>query len=228
MEITKYINKRCNKIGDIITELTNDLCNNNLDKNILFIRTNTTGEWLDRITIENENITRILYYNEKMEKPNIKEEIKKNTIIIHSDELEQYLITLNKKFDIISVDSWHEKYESSRDLRILGTLLTENGIIISHDCCPWNKRVANPTYISGEWCGESYISYIEFAYNNPELYYGVIYKDTGIGIISKQPNNLLSNTLNRQKQEELLKIYNNSKDVYYFFAKNAKDLINLI
>ena len=98
------------------------------------------------------------------------------------------------------------------------------------DCYPWNKTVANPSYISGNWCGETYIAFIELAYNNPDMFYTVINIDTGIGIMSKKQIHFLCNKMNKKidknKQEYLLYLHKNSKDAYTYFTENSKDIIN--
>lgn len=95
--------------------------------------------------------------------------------------------------------------------------------------------MANPNYIKGPWCGETYMAFVEFAYNNysnnPNNYYAILNIDTGIGIISKKQLGFLSNTLDRKKQEHLLYLYynNNPKGQYYkYFNENSKDIINSI
>ena len=135
---------------------------------------------------------------------------------------------MNKTYDLICVDTWHEYKVSSRDFKIISSFLNESGILISHDCYPWNKKVANPSYIFGEWCGETYISFIEFAYNNPNMFYTVLNIDTGIGIMSKKQMDFLSNTLDKSKQEHLLYLHKNSADPYTYFIENSKDIINSI
>jgi hypothetical protein len=223
MDISKYVKNPCNCFGDIITSLIVDLSNRYKYKNILFVRTSTTGGWLDKIFIENKNITRILYTTD-----NINTSIKphKLTTTIHSNDLESHLISLNKTFDLICIDTWHEHEVSFRDLTILSSLLNESGILISHDCYPWNKEVANPSFIPGAWCGETYLSFVKFAYNNPSMYYTILNIDTGIGIISKKKLQGLSNKMDRNKQEYLLSLHKNSNDPYTYFMENSKDIIN--
>ena len=102
------------------------------------------------------------------------------------------------------MDTSHEYEISSRDFKIISSLLNETGILISHDCYPWNEKVANPSYITGEWSGETYIAFVEFAYNNPNMFYTVLNIDTGVGIISNKQIQFLSNSLDKNKQEYLL------------------------
>ena len=223
MDVSKVLKKKCKSNGDIISSCILDLYNENKYKNILFVRTFTTGGWLDKLFIENHNVSRILYYTDKTKNPTRSHKL---TTIIHSNELENHLASLNKTYDLICFDTWHEYDLSSRDFRILSELLNETGILISHDCYPWNKKVANPSFVAGEWCGETYIAFVEFAYNNPNMFYTVLNIDTGIGIMSKKQLPCLSNSLDKTKQEQLFYLHKNSKDPYTYFTENSKDIIN--
>jgi hypothetical protein len=228
MDISKYLNIKSSNNGTVISKFITDLYNKYKYKykDILFIRTYTTGNWLDDLFTESQDITRILYYTDKMKCPTI---VHKSTKIIHSNELENNLMALNKTFDLICIDSWHEYTESSRDFRIIPSFLNESGIVISHDCYPWNKKVANPQYIFGPWCGETYLSFVKFAYDNPNLFYTVINIDTGIGICSKKQLLFLSNTLDRKKQKQLLFLHKTTPtNVYKYFINNSKDIINAV
>jgi hypothetical protein len=225
MDISKFLNKKCNNFGDIISLLILDLYKKNKYKNILFVRTCTTGSWLDNLLIDNKYITRILYYTDNIKTPTKSHILTK---IIHSNDLENQLVSLNKTFDLICIDTWHEYDISLRDFKIISSLLNNTGMLISHDCYPWNKTVSNSFYIPGDWCGETYISFVEFAYNNPNMFYTILNIDTGIGIISKKQLHLLSNILDKNKQEYLLFLYKNSIDPYMYFIENSKDIINAI
>lgn len=175
--------------------------------------------------IDNLGIVRILYtsnYVKFIYNPH------KSNIIIHSDELDKYLLSLNKKFDLICMDTYHGYKESSRDFKLVTSLLSDSGILISHDCYPMNKSVAGPVFIPGPWCGETYIAFTELAYKNPKWFYGVLNIDTGIGIISKKPLKHLTNKLDKNKQKQLLFLHNTSNNPYDYFIKHAKYIINAI
>ncbi len=223
----KYLKIENYNNGHIISTIINELYEKNKFQNILFIRTPSTGEWMDNILNDNKNIIRILYETDKinldLEKKNMS--IKK----VHSNELEKTINSLNNKFDLICIDPFHEYNESIRDLRLLIPLLNDNGMIICHDCYPENKKMAEPKYILGGWSGETYIALVELAYNNPNYYYGILNIDTGIRIISKKEFELLKNNLNRDKQKELLSLHkNNNENIYDYFIENSKEIINMI
>lgn len=101
---------------------------------------------------------------------------------------------------------------------------------MSHDCLPKSVNLANPKYHNGEWCGVTYVSFVEFAYNHPELYYCVLNIDTGIGIVSKTNNiSFLKSSLNSEKQQILLSMFKNNffyAHVYKYFYENSGELIN--
>ena len=78
------------------------------------------------------------------------------------------------------------------------------------------------------WNGETYIAFIEFAYHNPDLFYGLLKIDTGIGIISKLQLDLLRNQFNKDKQQELLMCREAGGDPYTYFCENSKDIMNII
>lgn len=224
MNISKYF-KNNSINGDIISLFISDLYKENKYKNILFVRTCTTGSWLDKLLIEKKDVNRILYYTDTIKGPTTSHP---STQIIHSNDIEHQLLSLNKSFDLICMDTWHEYDISLRDFTNLSFFLNESGILLSHDCYPWNKQVANSYFIPGNWCGETYLSFVEFAYHHPTLFYTILNTDTGIGIISKLSLPFLSNTLDRQKQEQLQFLRKHSEDAYSYFLEHSKDIIHAI
>lgn len=221
----KYLKKKHYENGEVISLLIKDLYNKNNYNDILFVRTPTTGAWLDELLKKEKKITRFLYDTKKAKIVNFH----KSTIITKQENLEITIDSLNKKFDLICIDPFHEYKESRRDFFYFSSLLNENGILISHDCYPKNKRMASSTYKSGSWCGTTYAAFTEFAYKNANLFYGILNIDTGIGIISKQEMELLSNKLDKNKQKIFLKLFKNrSTNAYTFFCENSKDIINAI
>ena len=225
MDFTKFLHKPFQQFGDVITWIASDLYKEYNYENILFVRTCTTGGWLDKLLINNPNVTRILYYTDKIKERTTSHA---STTIIHYNELEHVLSSLNKKFDLICMDAWHEYNLSLRDFTILVSFLNDTGMLISHDCFPWNKTVANREFITGSWCGETYLSFTEFAYMHPELYYLILKTDTGIGFISKKEMHPLSNKLDRKKQENFLLLHRNRKDYYSYFMNHSRDIINAL
>ena len=213
--------------GDIITDVILYMYNkyNYKYKNILFVRTPTTGNWLDKLLIDNTNITRVLYETNKIKKYTFHP----STQIVDYEQLPQILALMNKQFDLICIDTFHEYTNSKNDFQLMSSFLSSNGIMICHDCFPSNKNMAHPLYKSGDWCGETYAAFIDFAYRNPHFFYTLLKIDTGIGIISKIPLEMLKNNFDRQKQEIFLSYKtNNNEQLYDYFVENCEDMMNII
>jgi len=182
-------------------------------KNILIVNTYSTGLFLDSLFLKQNRITRIKY---------------------KSDDFDNFLniiANLDKKFDLICLDPWHEYKESIYCLKVLLTLLTKNGILISHDCNPPNFVCAKHKYQKGEWCGVTYAAFVEIIYNNPNFYYAVINNDYGLGIISKNKIAYFQkNNTDNEKQQIFLNLFHENKyeEAYNYFKDNIFDIVNLI
>jgi hypothetical protein len=227
--MNKYLEKKHYKNGEIISLLIEDLYRKYNYKNVLFVRTPTTGGWMDKLLKKEKIITRFLYDTKKAKIV----DYHKSTIIVESEKLEAKINFLNKKFDLICIDPFHEYKESKRDFFYFSSLLSEQGILISHDCYPKKKSMTSSKFKLGSWCGQTYAALVKFAYKNKDLFYAVLNVDTGIGIISKQQinlfNNNLKNNLDREKQKQFLQLMNEkSKEMYSFYCVNSKQIINSI
>jgi hypothetical protein len=219
--------------GQIIQMIVNNLYNTNKYKDILFVRTITTGDWQDILLLEDKSIIRILYDTKKFNKINCNS----LTQILDYDKLENYILSFNKKFDLIVLDPFHEYNESINNLTFLSSILTDDGILLCHDCFPENKKLAFPKFTySGAWCGVTYGTFIELSYNNPNWFNGVLNIDTGIGIISKTDKNILEFTLKnnfdkekREKQKIFINMLKNEDlNTFDYFSENSNDLMNII
>ena len=76
INISKYLKNKSKVNGQVISSLILDLFNTYKFKDILFVRTCTTGAWLDNLLIDNQDINRIL-----SEINNLNKDIKNNFII---------------------------------------------------------------------------------------------------------------------------------------------------
>ena len=222
--MAKYFNKKEYQDGSIISQVIVDLYNSNKCENVLFVRTPTTGNWLDKVLINASNVTSIIYDTHKIPRFSFH----KSSIIIEHRILDDVLRSKNKKFDLICADPFHEYSYSQSDLSVLSRYLTDGGVMVCHDCFPSSKSMAAPIYQPLGWNGETYVAFIEFAYHNPDLFYGLLKIDTGIGIISKLQLDSLSHDFNKDKQKELLSCHENGGDTYAYFSENSKDMMNVI
>jgi len=227
--LQKYVyQKKAN--GDIFKMVFNDLHDLKKFKNILLVRTPTTAPWMDAM-LKNEsniNIVRVMY---NMNLTTRRESRIKNPNYTHIEhhKIEDYLKGLNIKFDAICIDPYHGYKESGMDLQIFSSYLSDEGVLISHDCYPPKKEYAGKEFKEGYWCGLTYLCFVELAYNNPQWYYSIINNDNGIGVMSKTVIYPLTNdnVYDRQKQEELI----NLKDddiAYDYFIQHQNNLINII
>lgn len=184
------------------------------NKDVLLVNTPGTGGFLNKMFLD-KRIIRIVY---------------ESNHFTFLEEAVQHLIRLNKKFDLICVDPYHEYKESINTFNLLILLLSENGILISHDCCPPNFTCSSPTYQPGDWCGVTYAAFIEIAYNHPEWYYTVINTDYGLGVISKKEIDFVKIITNNEKQKLFLELFRTEKyqEAYDYYKTYSSDIINLI
>lgn len=210
----------------------NDLCDeiynliNPLD--VLIIKSTTTGDFLNKLFTDKTNVTRIIYksFHHMWGNPH------EDALIINSEDLINTMKNIDKKYDLICIDSLHLFEISNRDYKLMMLYLTDNGIMISHDCSPPNPEITGSNFIIGEWMGFSYVSFVKLSYENPGLYFCVLDYDFGLGIVSKTNSILpyLRKDLNRILQKELLDIFNDGDKVkiFNFFNNNAHEIINRI
>jgi len=226
MNFSQYLKTRVQK-GEVVSKMIEDLHKEKRFKNILFIRTPTTGAWMDTIfKKQTANVTRLMYTAGAMTANSYMKRL--YTVIGHSD-FESHIRGLGVQFDLICIDPFHEYAESASDFSVLPLFLTDDGIIISHDCHPPKKEWATSQFKSGGWCGVTYVAFVEFAYNNPNWFYIILNNDTGIGMMSKKPMASLKNTFNRELQKQLIDMFKAGDDTTYdFFCANSKELINAI
>ena len=93
---------------------------------------------------------------------------------------------VERKYDVILVDPFHEYETTIRDLREACELLQPNGTILVHDCFPTDEKIVEPRYQIGSWCGVTYKAYIDFVLATPRLWFCTVDTDFGCGVI-RQP-----------------------------------------
>jgi hypothetical protein len=227
MDPAKYF-KRTIDPGEIVRMVVQDLHKIKKFKSILFVRTPSTGSWMDRMirTYTNLNPYSVLYTRNGGAAN--RNDRRLYTILDHS-ELDLHIKNLNKRFDLICLDPFHEYIESISDFTLLTSVLSDDGILISHDCFPPKKEHSSPVFKSGWWCGVTYVAFVEIAYNNPSWFYTILDNDNGVGIISKNEMAHLKNEFDREKQQCLIQMNKEGNDATYeYFCENSNELINLI
>lgn len=212
------VNWKPGQVMSLISKHINKFHNKN---DILIINTPTTGLFLDNITFtDNSSVTRVKCITDEQLKMNIKNKYD----LLNFSKLEDHLSGLNKKYDLILIDSFHTFDISYDTFKITSRLLKDEGIILSHDCIPTNKNTAAKHYIRGNWCGQTYLAFIKYAMENKDMYFGVLDIDYGIGIASKKSYDELKNVFDEDKRRILFE--KGDGEVFDYFIENKKDLIN--
>ena len=122
------------------------------------------------------------------------------------------------KWDIIFIDGLHISNQVEKDIFNSLNHLSENGVIVLHDCNPPNLWMAREDYIidgiAHGWNGTVWKSIYKLRATRPDLFVCTVDTDYGIGIVK------------RGKQECC--DFNNSFYEYREFEKNKKEHLNLI
>jgi len=130
--------------------------------------------------------------------------------------------------DVVFIDGLHTYEQSLKDVNNSLEHLSENGIIIMHDCNPKSKAAAQKNIfdtkqfrLAGDnskgWNGDVYKTIINLRSARKDLNIFVLNFDEGLGIIKKgKPENLLN-----YSTEEIDKID------YQNFSENREQLLNL-
>src|SRR3954463_9528513 len=92
---------------------------------------------------------------------------------------------LGLRYDIVLVDSFHTYDVSYRDLADALRILTDRGTVVVHDCLPPTEDLVGRDWTPGSWCGVTFMAYIDFLNDHPELAYTTVDADFGCGIVRK-------------------------------------------
>jgi hypothetical protein len=122
----RFFTKTIYDNGDIISEVILDMVEKYNYENILFIRTPTTGEFLDKLMINNSNITRIMYETYKI----INYSLHPSTHLVDYTQVPDVLLTMNKRFELICINTFHAFTTGQSDLHLMSLFLSSNGIMI--------------------------------------------------------------------------------------------------
>lgn len=124
----------------------------------------------------------------------------------------------NKRWDIIFIDGMHEREQVLRDLKNAFTYLSENGVIIMHDCSP-PKYEHTTSGIDGCWTGDVYKSMLDVR-NSPEASAYVVDTDWGVGVVRPIEDLKMRDITETQ--------HFNALTDWDYFDKNRKELLDLV
>lgn len=129
--------------------------------------------------------------------------------VMKSDD---FFNSYKKIYDIIFVDGLHTGDQVIKDVNNSLLSLSDDGIIILHDCNPSEEAHQTESPTVPIWNGTVWKAIIHFRYN-PDLFVAVINDDYGLGLIKKGKQNPLSY----------------QKDINWEnLVKNRKEWLNLI
>jgi hypothetical protein len=166
--------------GEVISKLVEDLCRDPMTGPVLFIRTPTTGAWLDSMKLPRGSTPHWLRYTSSQAAP--------GGAFITRD---QYLAALRKLardgcvFNLIVIDPAHDYASSLEDFEMCLPLLSGQGVLLSHDCAPSRPEMAAATFTRGAWSGQTYAALATVAHRHSSLNVRVLDTDTGIGVIQQ-------------------------------------------
>ena len=117
----------------------------------------------------------------------------------------------NEKFDIIFIDGLHEYEQVIKDIKNSVKFLSNNGMIILHDCLPskiWHQTIPQS---HSSWNGDVWKAIVECrTFENLDTYTCVA--DQGLGIIFNRKNkNLLKIKIKKFKNLSFKSYYENHK-----------------
>ena len=136
---------------------------------------------------------------------------------ITSDQFFELIKDEDIKYDIIFIDGLHLMEQVDKDIENSLKHLTDNGVIVMHDCNPPTEFYQRENYeVDGQfppWNGTVWKSFAKLRLNNQDLDLCCVDCDWGIGIIRRgvSSNPKLSGKLD-----------------FNFLNKNRKYLLNLI
>jgi hypothetical protein len=157
---------------------------------VLFMRTPSTGRWLDSISVPSHvHVDRIAYespFQLRMRR-GLSTAFVSGTRKVADADVIQTLHELSQEglYDLVCLDSFHDFETSLRDLNSAFSLLKPDGLLLSHDCFPACAALAGAHFQAGGWCGMTFAAFIVVAYAHPDAYFCVHKPDTGIGMMSK-------------------------------------------
>jgi hypothetical protein len=92
-----------------------------------------------------------------------------------------------ERYDIILVDPYHDYQSSWRDIETAFRLLTDDGMLVVHDCLPpAGGDLISPVFVPGSWCGLTFVAYVDFLIAH-DVAFQTVDCDFGCGVIAKAP-----------------------------------------
>ncbi len=136
------------------------------------------------------------------------------------------------RYDIVFIDACHEYGSTRRDMNDALSLVTDNGIIVLHDCLPPDEIYCAPQRGEAfDWCGVTYKAYLDVLLEREDLWYCTVDTDVGCGMIrSSRKNRLYRRAIDGDR--ECLRAWrdagNDFKATYQIYERNRDALMNVV
>jgi hypothetical protein len=144
-----------------------------------------------------------------------------------AEELYFEVMQRGLRFELVFVDPFHTYACSLRDIVYALQLTKPEGIVLIHDCDPPNEEIAGPEFRHGDWCGVTYVAYLDLVLQAQGLHYVTVDTDYGCGIISKTARpELFDKEVDAALRSEWQKLELTRK--FGFFERNRLQLLHLI
>ena len=114
----------------------------------------------------------------------IPEDIK--AVLTYRMTSDEFFAQNQKTYDIILIDGLHEQQQVARDIINGLNILSDNGILVLHDCLPGNEIMQRVPRVSGGWNGDVWKGVAELIKQGLEV--KVVDTDFGVGLVRKADN----------------------------------------
>lgn len=141
------------------------------------------------------------------------DEIKK--LLTYRMTSDEFFAQNEKKYDIILIDGLHEQQQVIRDILNSLESLTDNGVIIVHDCLPVSEMMQRIPRETGSWTGDVWKGVAELIRHGLVMH--TVNTDYGVGIIRKKDNS-----------KKIRKPVKPSEFTWTDFQNNKNKLLNVI
>lgn len=130
------------------------------------------------------------------------------------------LLDPETKFDCVFIDGLHIEDQVYEDVENSLKFLSEDGVVILHDCNPPTQYHVGETPLfsppaNGDWNGTVYLALIKLRLYRKDLTLTTIDTDWGVGII-------------RKSESQTLNVFPTDALNWDFFSFNRKKILNLI
>ena len=100
-------------------------------------------------------------------------------------ELFETIHALGFRYDIALVDPFHTYDISYRDLVDALGIIADRGTVVVHDCLPHSEDLIASDWTPGAWCGVTFMAFIDFVNDHPDLSYVTVDTDYGCGVFRR-------------------------------------------